>query len=243
LCATLLEHRHIAVRTGIAAARLRRESGVWIAEDAGGAALAAAPACVVANALDAPRLLGLDHTPTSAVRGRLSLLEAPALAPLRAATSGPGTLLRADNGAVLVGATYERDTAGERWPESTAHAGNVQRLMRLLEAPVDATPAGVFDATRCVARDRVPLVGAVADEAAVLRDRALLRGAHLADLPRQVNLYASFAFGSRGLVLAPLAAEWIAAQLEGAPWPLERDLAARFDVARFLLRAARRARS
>jgi tRNA 5-methylaminomethyl-2-thiouridine biosynthesis bifunctional protein len=245
LCATLLAHRLVALRTGTAIARLRREGMLWIAEDASGTSLAAAPVCIVANALDAPRLLGLDYAPVRAVRGRLSLLEAPALAPLRAATSGAGTLVRADDRAVLVGATYESDMADAHPLDATAqaHAGNLQRLMRLLDAPLEATPAGVFDATRCVARDRLPLVGAVADEAAIFRDRALLRGAHLADLPRHANLYASLAFGSRGLVLAPLAAAWIAAQIEGEPWPLERDLAARIDVARFLLHAVRRART
>jgi tRNA 5-methylaminomethyl-2-thiouridine biosynthesis bifunctional protein len=243
LCATLLEHRCVSLRTGMGVARLRRDGTLWIAEDTKGAALAAAPVCIVANALDAPRLLGLDHAPVRAVRGRLSLLEAPACVPLRAATSGAGTLVRADDRAILVGATYESDGGGEPVLESVAHAGNLQRLTRLLDGPVEATPVGIFDATRCVARDRLPLVGAVADETAILRDRALLRGAHLADLPRHANLYASFAFGSRGLALAPLAAAWIAAQIEGEPWPLERDLAARIDVARFLLHAVRRARS
>jgi tRNA 5-methylaminomethyl-2-thiouridine biosynthesis bifunctional protein len=70
-----------------------------------------------------------------------------------------------------------------------------------------------------------------------------LRGAHLADLPRRPGLYASFAFGSRGLALAPLAAELIAAQIEGEPWPLERELAARIDVARFLLEVVRRGKA
>jgi tRNA 5-methylaminomethyl-2-thiouridine biosynthesis bifunctional protein len=64
-------------------------------------------------------------------------------------------------------------------------------------------------------------------------------GAHLEDLPRRPGLYASFAFGSRGLSLAPLAGELIAAQVEGEPWPLERSLAARVDVARFLLQRMR----
>ena len=243
LCTALLGHARVTLRTSAAVARLRREGDLWMADGANGV-LAAAPVCIVANALDAPRLLRLHYAPVRAVRGRLSLLAAPALASLCAATSGSGTLLRADERAVLVGATYESDTATADPPDAPAHAGNLQRLMRLLDAPLEATPVGVFDATRCVARDRLPLAGAVADEAAaILHDRASLRGAHLADLARCTNLYASFAFGSRGLVLAPLAAAWIAAQVEGEPWPLERDLAARIDVARFLLQAVRRGRT
>ena len=240
LCAALLALKSITLRTGIAVERLRRDGDGWIAEDRSGAAIACAPRCIVANALDAPRLLNVAHASVRSVRGRLSLFEAPALAALRATLSGSGTLLRIDEKTVLAGATYETDASGDE--SVSVHEGNLQRLSRLLAAPVTATPIGVFDATRCVARDRLPLVGAVADEAATLHATALPPGAHLADLPRQSGLYASFAFGSRGLALAPLAAELIAAQMEGEPWPLERDLADRIDVARFLLAAVRRAR-
>jgi tRNA 5-methylaminomethyl-2-thiouridine biosynthesis bifunctional protein len=69
-----------------------------------------------------------------------------------------------------------------------------------------------------------------------------LRGAHLPDLPRVPGLYCLTALGSRGLTLAPLLAELIAAQAEGAPWPVERDLAAAVDPARFLLQRLRRGR-
>jgi tRNA 5-methylaminomethyl-2-thiouridine biosynthesis bifunctional protein len=154
--------------------------------------------------------------------------------------SGGGTLVPAGNGTVVAGATYEFATSAAPLGGERAHRSNVERLARLLAAPVDATPCGLFDAVRCVARDRLPLAGAVGDEDAALRGGRALQGAHLADLPRVPGLYASFAFGSRGLALAPLAAEWIAAQLEGEPWPVERDLAARIDGARFLLRVVRR---
>ena len=60
-----------------------------------------------------------------------------------------------------------------------------------------------------------------------------------ADLPHTDGLYGAFAYGSRGLVWAALGAELIASQLEGEPWPLERDLAEDIDPARFLLRALR----
>ena len=53
------------------------------------------------------------------------------------------------------------------------------------------------------------------------------------------GLYGAFGFGSRGLVWAALGAELIASQLEGEPWPLERELADAVDPARFLIRALR----
>jgi tRNA 5-methylaminomethyl-2-thiouridine biosynthesis bifunctional protein len=83
------------------------------------------------------------------------------------------------------------------------------------------------------------MIGALADEAAAIQDRERLRGAWPLDLPRADGLYGAFAYGSRGLVWAGLGAELIASQIEGEPWPIERDLAEDLDPARFLLRALR----
>jgi tRNA 5-methylaminomethyl-2-thiouridine biosynthesis bifunctional protein len=73
-----------------------------------------------------------------------------------------------------------------------------------------------------------------------LRAHGSLTGAQLADLPRRPGLYCLFALGSRGLALAPLLGEQIAAQIEGEPEPLERPLGAGIDPARYLLRHLRR---
>jgi tRNA 5-methylaminomethyl-2-thiouridine biosynthesis bifunctional protein len=98
---------------------------------------------------------------------------------------------------------------------------------------------GRYGGVRCVARDRLPYSGAVADEdSAVVNER--LRGAHMEDLPRRPRLFASFAHGSRGLTFVALAAELIAALAEGEPLPLERALADAVDPARVLLRRLRR---
>jgi tRNA 5-methylaminomethyl-2-thiouridine biosynthesis bifunctional protein len=94
-------------------------------------------------------------------------------------------------------------------------------------------------AFRCVTSDRMPMIGQLADEAQATHDAQRLRGAWPLDLPRTDGLYGAFAYGSRGLVWAALGAELIASQLEGEPWPLERDLAEDIDPARFLLRALR----
>lgn len=240
LCAALLDETRVTLRTGSCVARLRQRDDFWFAESADGTTLAAAPVCIVAGAHDAPRLLELEHTRVQSVRGQISLFAVPAGLSLHAALGGGGTLVPIEPGVVAVGATYDFDAADDPLDLARVHQANRQRLTRLLGEPVAATPIGHFDACRCVARDRLPLVGAVADETSALQTAPVARGAHLADLPRQRGLYASFAFGSRGLALAPLAAELIAAQIEGEPWPIERRLAARIDVARFLLHAVRR---
>jgi tRNA 5-methylaminomethyl-2-thiouridine biosynthesis bifunctional protein len=110
----------------------------------------------------------------------------------------------------------------------------------LLPATDDARNDGRFAGTRCVARDRLPYIGAVADYDGVTAQAAALRGAHFEDLPRCSKLYASFALGSRGLSFASLAAELIAAQIEGEPAPIERELAHAVDPARVLLHRLRK---
>jgi tRNA 5-methylaminomethyl-2-thiouridine biosynthesis bifunctional protein len=71
-------------------------------------------------------------------------------------------------------------------------------------------------AFRSVTPDRLPVAGEIAP-----------------------GVYGAFAYGSRGLIWAVLAAELIASRLEGEPLPLEGKLADAMDPLRF----ARRARS
>ncbi|HET9700237.1 MAG TPA: hypothetical protein VFP70_04875, partial [Burkholderiales bacterium] len=66
--------------------------------------------------------------------------------------------------------------------------------------------------------------------------------ARLETVPRLPGLYGVLGLGARGLVWAAAAAELLASELQVEPLPLETDLAAAVDPARFLLRAARRGR-
>jgi len=64
-----------------------------------------------------------------------------------------------------------------------------------------------------VSRDRLPLVGPLQGTA-------------------QPTLWISAAMGSRGLSLAMLCAEWLAAQIGAEPWPMEATLARALDLRR-----------
>ena len=195
-----------------------------------------APVVVVAAARDAARLLGARQLPLQAIGGRVSRVSP--VPGLRAALAGDGTLLLGDD-ELLLGATFEAE--GEApLDEARAHEANLARLRRLLAQPPPVQLRSVFSGQRSTARDRQPYAGAVADEQAAFAAVARLSGAQLDDVPRRAGLFVSAAFGSRGLLLAPLAAELLAAQVEGEPWPLERPLAGALDPARFLLRALRR---
>ncbi|MEX3956218.1 bifunctional tRNA (5-methylaminomethyl-2-thiouridine)(34)-methyltransferase MnmD/FAD-dependent 5-carboxymethylaminomethyl-2-thiouridine(34) oxidoreductase MnmC [Trinickia sp. EG282A] len=230
-------------RGGAQVDRIVREGVVWNVIDDAGRLVARAPVVIVANAHDAARLARSRHVPTRIVRGQLTLLPPRFATGLRVPVIGDGYAVPLADG-LLTGATYEPDDEDAAIRPS-GHAENLARLSKLIPsltnelAAIDpATPAGRVG-FRCVTSDRLPMAGQFADERASEMQAASLRGAWPLDLPRDEGLYGAFAFGSRGLVWAALAAELVASQIEGEPWPLERDLAESLDPARYLLRALR----
>jgi tRNA 5-methylaminomethyl-2-thiouridine biosynthesis bifunctional protein len=118
-------------------------------------------------------------------------------------------------GVCVVGASYDihdEDPA----PRAESDAGNLERLERMLGAKVDTANVTNRVAFRSVVPDRLPVVGKIAD-----------------------GVYGAFAYGSRGLIWAALAAELIAAELEDEPLPLEGKLVDAVNPGRFARRAAR----
>ncbi len=239
--AMLAAEPSIRLHSGVQALALSTQSGSWQIQGQDRQSRGA-PIVVVASALDAPRLLASESTPVRPVRGRISMLASGACSSLRAGITGQGYLIPGLDGRILVGATYE-PAGPEHEPGITderARQGNLERAAQLLADPPTARIGGSFDAVRCVANDRAPFAGPVTDERLARATRERLRGAHLSDLPRQDGLYCCFALGSRGLALAPLLGELVAAQVEGEPAPIERALAASVDPGRYLLQRLRR---
>ncbi|WCM19855.1 bifunctional tRNA (5-methylaminomethyl-2-thiouridine)(34)-methyltransferase MnmD/FAD-dependent 5-carboxymethylaminomethyl-2-thiouridine(34) oxidoreductase MnmC [Paraburkholderia bryophila] len=233
-------------RFGVDVARIERDGDQWAVFDTSGQAVARAPVMIVANAHDAARIAGLRHAPTRSIRGQLTLLPAGAVAPLALPVIGEGYAVPLADGVTLTGATYELDDP-DTVLRADGHLENLERVAQMLPAfagvashvAAQAGPMAGRVAFRCVTSDRMPMIGQLADETLAACDAQRLRGAWPLDLPRTDGLYGAFAYGSRGLVWAALGAELIASQLEGEPWPLERDLAEDIDPARFLLRALR----
>ena len=231
---------HVTPRMNTDVTRIAHDGRNWRAFDASGDEIARAPVMVLASAHDAARLAGLYGEPTRSVRGQLTLLDRCALDALRLPVIGEGYAVPLGADGTLVGATYDIDDP-DREIREAGHRENIGRVAGMLPA-LAQTPTEVRAgrvAFRCVTSDRMPMIGQLADETAARRDARQLSGAWPLDLPRMPGLYGAFAFGSRGLVWATLAAEVIASQIEGEPWPIERELAEAIDPARFLLRALR----
>jgi len=107
-------------------------------------------------------------------------------------------------------------------------------------AGVDAATLEGGVGFRCVATDRLPMVGAIVDIGRARADQMALAGAHLADLPRIRGRYGAFAFASRGLSWSALAAEALASELDGEPAPVSHALLDAIDPGRFIVKALRR---
>ncbi|MGM9428584.1 FAD-dependent oxidoreductase [Hydrogenophaga sp. MI9] len=249
--------------------RLERRDQRWWALDAEGGVVGDAPVVVVASAYGAHALLeGLfsaDPTalPLRPVQGQLSLA---------ALVGEPLALRPVRNNGVFV-PSYEDRELPPRWPSrvwamgstyergsqdvtvrSEAHERNAASLEQM--HPVAAAHLRQCAArgelqgwaqVRCASLDRVPMVGAVPDQPALLeqmRSAGHRRGRiPLADAPRLPGLFMVSALGSRGLTLAHWCADWLAARMSGEPSTLpedDLDLERAFDPARFAWKSARR---
>src|SRR5256885_230678 len=102
-------------------------------------------------------------------------------------------------------------------PAARSHAGNLERLQRIISVKTSPHPLEGRVAFRIVAPARLPLVGALAE-----------------------GVYGALAYGSRGFLWAALAAEVLASELEGEPMPVEGTLLNALDPGRFARRAMRR---
>ena len=214
----------------------------WQALDAQGQVLAQAPVVVIAAGAGSPTLLA-ERWPLQPVRGQVSwgryASHLPPPAPFPA--NGHGNVVpsfgvgQTDNPAEqatergwIMGSTFERNVTElpASAPEQlAAHQGQWNKLQTLMPtaaralAPrfearlaageqADGAAASVehWAAVRCTAPDRLPIVGPV--------DAATLPG-----------LWVCTAMGARGLTLALLCGELLAARLNGEPLPLDAKLA------------------
>ena len=229
---------------GQATTTLRHIDNQWQALDADGGVLAQAPVVILANGMGALQFEQAHGLPLTALRGQVTHLPVttiPALSALPFALCGDGYLTPPTAGIISLGASYDDDQDPALRMQS--HVDNLHKLQQMLpELGITADPAILEGRVgfRCVAADRMPLVGALPHVAAA---QLAVADTHLADFPRLPGLHGLLGYASRGLIWAPLAAELLACQLEGEPLPLGRDLTALLDPARFALKAVRKSNS
>src|SRR5204863_6704016 len=147
------------------------------------------------------------------VRGQLTYVPADQFDPPRVVVVRGGMVLPPLDGACVVGASFDIDDTDPA-PRAESHASNLERLARIVPFAAELKDLQGRVGFRAVTPDRLPVVGALGE-----------------------NVYGAFAYGSRGLVWAALAAELIASQLDGDPLPLEGKLVDALSPQRFKMRS------
>jgi tRNA 5-methylaminomethyl-2-thiouridine biosynthesis bifunctional protein len=222
-------------RFGSGSVSLARAGEAWQVLDASGAVQASAATVILANGPAARALAQASTLPLSAVRGQVTHIDAGDAPALPLVLCREAYITPPSHGVCSLGASYDMDDdPGLRVTSQQANLANVRDLLQDATIGVDAPLRGRVG-FRCVAPDRLPLVGRLPDvDAAGGRER-------LRDVPRHLGLYGLLGYASRGLIWAPLMAELLAAELNGEPLPLEASLADVLDPARFVLRGRRMA--
>lgn len=241
LCARWLADAAIRLSTGLRIDRIAPADAGWAVHDAQGRLIDRSDVLILANADDAVRLASLTSARPRRIAGQTTWLAGHDIAALRCTLGGGAYACPAGDGRVLIGATFEEadgfvaSEAGDRV--------NVERFAALIGRPpgsLAAAQAGHVPGIRCAMPDRMPMIGLLPDEAGIDREAARLANDARLPVPRRAGLYGVFALGARGLLHAPLAAELIAAQLDGEPLPVEADLLAAIDPARYAIHRLRR---
>jgi tRNA 5-methylaminomethyl-2-thiouridine biosynthesis bifunctional protein len=225
---------------GVAIARVQRNGDTWQLLDAHGHVLDEAETVVLANATEAPRLLGASHWPIDIVRGQITCFErhlVPGLVLPRVPVAGAGYLLPDVKGLAVFGATSQPGDADPA-VRPADNATNIELLQALTGTGPAAPAADHLQGRvgwRTVAQDRLPVVGAVP---APLDRQGRLDQARF--VQREPGVYVFTALGSRGITWATLGARTLASWITGAPAPIEASLLDAIDSARFISRSARR---
>jgi tRNA 5-methylaminomethyl-2-thiouridine biosynthesis bifunctional protein len=176
-----------------------------------------ARAVILANSFEAPQLHAVPHLRLRKVRGQVTHVPAADLEAPRVVVVRGGMVLPPVDGVCVVGASYDLDDE-DASPRAESDAANLERLERILGTKLELSDRLQRRvAFRSVTPDRLPVAGKI-DE----------------------GIYGAFAYGSRGLIWAALAAELVASQLEGEPLPLEGKLADAISPLRFASRAIAR---
>ena len=231
--ALLQEHEHLTCLWNTRVAKLEQVNGQWLLLNQANETILSADKVVVATAIDSRPLMSTIgiRLPLKPVRGQLSIFsirkeDAWAQKLPRVGISGDGYCLPAqqlDDGSYrwMVGSSFDEgeDDLGSRDSSDAFNREQAKGLLNYSEGDLNALiKAGDFVGVRCVAGDRLPIIGA---------------------LTQRPGIFLATALGSRGILWSALAAKLITAQLLGDDFALlarlgfAADLVAALAPARF----------
>jgi tRNA 5-methylaminomethyl-2-thiouridine biosynthesis bifunctional protein len=231
--ALLQGHPQLTCLWNTRVAKLEEVNGQWLLLNQANEVILTADKVVVATAMDSKLLMSsiAIRLPLKPVRGQLSIFsikkeDAWASRLPRVGISGDGYCLPAqqlEDGSYrwMVGSSFDEgeDDLGSRDSSDAFNREQAQGLLAYSEGDLKALiKAGDFVGVRCVAGDRLPIIGA---------------------LTQRPGIFLATALGSRGILWSALAAKLITAQLLGDDFALlarlgfAADLVAALAPARF----------
>lgn len=154
--------------------------------------------------------------PLNTIRGQVSHVRQPLMAPLQTVLCHKGYITPQWQGEHSVGATFDRHSEQAVVSEQD-NTENLQLVNSQLLQPdwfKDTQVTGATAAFRATLPDRLPVAG---------------------PLPGLANIYLLGGFGARGIMLSPLLAEILACQICQEPLPLSQALHNKISAARFTL--------
>jgi len=203
----LKEHVHLTCLWNTRVAKLEQANGQWLLLNQANEAILTADQVVVATAMDTKSLMGSIgiRLPLKPVRGQLSIFsikkDGPWVQKLPSVgVSGDGYCLPAqqlEDGSYrwMVGSSFDEgeDDLGSRDSSDAFNREQALGLLAYYEGDLKALiKAGDFVGVRCVAGDRLPIIGA---------------------LTQRPGIFLATALGSRGILWSALAAKLITAQV------------------------------
>lgn len=212
--------------------RIEHNGDDWTVFESANGLIARAPILVLAagtGLIDFPQA---TTVPIVSARGQVSLFDAPADTAPHVVVCRMGYVSPAVDGLRCAGASFDVDDH-ETGLRERDHLDNLAKLEAMLPgytAAIDPTRLGGRVGFRPASPDRLPMIGALPVAGPPSPATSL------AAIARQSGLYVLSGFGARGLAWSALAGELLAAQIEGEPLPIERDLNEALDPARYLLR-------
>ncbi len=223
---------------------LERSGEGWVLRARDGRAMLTADAVVLACGAALTRFEPASFIPIELSRGQIEWGAGPALQ--RALVRG--SYVAPFEGGVLFGATFDKAAADEDTPhDDDARARNVAALGELapdLATAIDPAQLTSRASLRATTPDRAPVAGLLPDAPAWLAQyQAIAHGRQLktqAPPPAHPGVYVTGGLGARGLTLAPLLGERVAAEMCGEPAPLSKFALDAIHPARFLHRALKR---
>ena len=242
-CQKLLHHPLVTMQQGNVQS-LRRDKGQWHVKT--DKATHTAAHVVIAAGTQAAGFTETDWLPLQSLRGQITIVKSThASETLSHVICHDGYVTPAINGTHCIGATFQKEPAGNTETRRTDDLENIQKLQEHMPAlgitahDIIGNRAGY----RMTTPDKLPVIGRAPDAEKFIETFASLRQGGTGDdleKPYIDGLYIAAGFGAHGMTTAPLAGEMIAADICQTPLPCPQSLADNLKPERFILRDLKR---